>query len=137
MPDETPTAASLTAPRTRRGWVLIAALMAVFMAAVESTIIATAMPTIVGLLGGLDLLSWVFAAYLLSQAVTIPINGRLADLYGRKRVLIVGYISSVFGIAALVGPLLGAFLVQQVEWQTVFWINLPVGFASIGILAVA
>jgi EmrB/QacA subfamily drug resistance transporter len=193
MPDETPTAASLTAPRTRRGWVLIAALMAVFMAAVESTIIATAMPTIVGLLGGLDLLSWVFAAYLLAQAVTIPIYGRLADLYGRKRVLLVGsaifligsglcgfaqgmlalvlyrglqglgagaimpvattilgdvygaqdrarvggYISSVFGIAALVGPLLGAFLVQKVGWQTVFWINLPVGIASMIILAVA
>src|SRR5215469_15985837 len=131
--------------------------------------------------------------YLLAQAVTIPIYGRLADLYGRKRVLIVGsaifligsalcgfahdmlalvlyrglqglgagaimpvattilgdvygaqdrarvggYISSVFGIAALVGPLLGAFLVQQVGWQTVFWINLPVGLASMIILALA
>src|SRR6201987_900221 len=98
MPDETPTAASLTVPRTHRSWVLIAAMMAVFMAAVESTIIATAMPTIVGLLGGLDLLSWVFAAYLLAQAVTIPIYGRLADLYGRKRVLVVG--SAIFLIGS-------------------------------------
>jgi MFS family permease len=62
----------------------------------------------------------------------------LGDVYGpQERARIGGYISSVFGIAALVGPLLGAFLVQQVGWQTVFWINLPVGLASIGILAVA
>lgn len=93
MPDDT-TAPTISAPRTRRNLVLMAALMSVFMAAVESTIISTAMPTIVGLLGGLDLLSWVFAAYLLAQAVTIPIYGRLADLYGRKRVLIIG--SAIF-----------------------------------------
>jgi EmrB/QacA subfamily drug resistance transporter len=192
LPDESPAPpATLTAPRTRRVWVMIACLMAIFMAAVESTIVSTAMPTIVGLLGGLDLLSWVFAAYLLSQAVTIPIYGRLADLYGRKRVLMIGsaiflagsalcgfarsmpalvayralqglgagailpiattiigdlyepeergrvggYMSSIFGVAALVGPLLGAFLVQEVGWATVFWINLPVGAAAILLLA--
>ena len=63
----------------RRGMVLTAALIATFMAAVESSIIATAMPTIVGDLGGFRLFSWVFAAYLLTMAVTVPIYGRLAD----------------------------------------------------------
>ncbi len=62
----------------------------IFMAAVEGTIVATAMPTIVGDLGGFELFSWVFTAYLLTQAITIPIYGRLADLYGRKRMLLIG-----------------------------------------------
>src|SRR3984957_17390587 len=70
----------------RRSLVLAACLMATFMAAIESTIVATAMPTIVASLGGFDLFSWVFAIYLLTQAVSIPIYGRLADIYGRKAV---------------------------------------------------
>jgi EmrB/QacA subfamily drug resistance transporter len=172
--------------------VMAAALMATFMAAVESTIVATAMPTIVGDLGGFDLFSWVFAAYLLAMAVTIPIYGRLADIYGRKRVFfagaavfltgttlcglagnmimlvlfralqglgagaiqpiastivgdiytpaerarVQGYISSVFGVSAIVGPALGAFLVEHAHWSFVFWINLPVGAASIAMFAI-
>ncbi|HZS83598.1 MAG TPA: MDR family MFS transporter [Stellaceae bacterium] len=71
----------------RRSWVFAATMTAMFMAAIEGTIVATAMPTIVGQLGGFELLSWVFTAYLLPQAITVPIYGRLADLYGRKRVL--------------------------------------------------
>src|SRR5580704_1425451 len=150
----------------RRGLVLAAAMMATFMTAVETTIVATAMPTIVADLGDFHLFSWVFAVYLLAQAVSIPIYGRLADLYGRKRIFFVGasvfllgstlcgfargmlaliafralqgigagavqpvaytivgdiyspteraqvqgFLSSVFGCAAVVGPTLGAFL---------------------------
>jgi EmrB/QacA subfamily drug resistance transporter len=169
--------------RSARRLVLLAVMMATFMAAMESSIVATAMPSIVAALGGFSLFSWAFAAYLLTQAVTIPIYGRLADLYGRKRVFfagtslflvastlcglawamvplilfralqgagagaiqpiattiigdiyqpterarIQGYISGVFGVAAIIGPLLGAFLVQHVTWSLVFWINLPIG----------
>jgi EmrB/QacA subfamily drug resistance transporter len=169
--------------RSARRLVLMAVMMATFMAAMESTIVATAMPTIVAAVGGFRLFSWAFAAYLLTQAVTIPIYGRLADLYGRKRVFfagaglfliasalcglsramvslvlfralqgagagaiqpiattiigdiyepterarVQGYISGVFGIAAIIGPMLGAFLVQRVTWSLVFWINLPIG----------
>jgi EmrB/QacA subfamily drug resistance transporter len=58
------------------------------MVSVESSIVATAMPSIVAAVGGFDFVSWVFAAYLLSQAVAIPIYGRLADLWGRKGLLI-------------------------------------------------
>src|SRR5215203_481085 len=74
----------------RRGPVLAAALMAIFMPAVESSIVATALPTIIGDLGGFSLFSWVFAVPLLTMAATIPLYGRLADIYGRKRVFFTG-----------------------------------------------
>ncbi|MCG0313774.1 MAG: MFS transporter, partial [Calditerricola sp.] len=61
-----------------------------FMAAVEVTIVGTAMPRIVADLGGFALLGWVFSAYLLTQAVTMPLWGKLADLYGRKPAFVVG-----------------------------------------------
>ena len=76
--------------RGARRLILMAVMMATFMAAMESTIVATAMPTIVAALGGFRLFSWAFAAYLLTQAVTIPIYGRLADIYGRKHVFFAG-----------------------------------------------
>jgi EmrB/QacA subfamily drug resistance transporter len=178
-------------PSARRTLVLAACLMATFMAAVESTIVATAMPTIVAELGGFSLFSWVFAVYLLTQAVSIPVYGRLADIHGRKKVFYVGaglflvgstlcgfssnmvqlilfralqgfgaggvqpiattilgdiytpterahvqgLVSSVFGIAAVLGPSLGAFLVEQVSWELVFWVNLPIGAAAIAMIA--
>src|SRR6185437_1043365 len=157
----------------------------------ESSIVATAMPTIVADLGGFNLFAWVFAVYLLTQAVSIPVYGRLADIYGRKKVFyfgaglflvgstlcgfagnmqtlilfralqgfgaggvqpiattilgdiyspterahIQGLVSSVFGISAVLGPSLGAFLVEQVSWQLVFWVNLPIGVAAIVMVA--
>ena len=175
----------------RRTLVLAACLMATFMAAVESSIVATAMPTIVADLGGFNLFSWVFAVYLLTQAVCIPIYGRLADVYGRKKVFyfgaglfligstlcglsrnmlmlilfralqgfgaggvqpiattilgdiytpterahVQGLVSSVFGVSAILGPTIGAFLVEQVTWQFVFWVNLPIGVAAIAMIA--
>jgi EmrB/QacA subfamily drug resistance transporter len=179
-------------PAARRRLILLASLMATFITAVESSIVATAMPTIIGALGGFNLFSWVFAAYLLTMAVSIPVYGRLADLYGRKRVffagtgiflvgttlcgfsstmtwLIVwravqglgagavqpivstvvgdiyspadrarvqGYLSGVFGVAAVLGPALGAFIVTHLHWALVFWVNLPVGLAAIAMYAV-
>src|SRR5215468_4943265 len=75
---------------TRRRAVTAACVMAIFMAAVEVSIVATAMPTIVAELGGAHVFSWVFAAYLLTQAVSTPLYGRLADIYGRKPVFVAG-----------------------------------------------
>src|SRR3982074_1308924 len=75
-------------------------MMAIFMAAVEVTIVATAMPTIVAELGGGRFFSWVFAAYLLTQAVTTPIYGRLADIHGRKPVFVAGASLFLVGSAA-------------------------------------
>jgi EmrB/QacA subfamily drug resistance transporter len=86
--------ASRIAPREV---VFIAMILAIFMVSVEATIVATAMPTIVGDLGGLRYFSWVFGAYLLTQAVTIPIYGRLADFFGRKTLLIVAIVIFLTG----------------------------------------
>jgi EmrB/QacA subfamily drug resistance transporter len=72
--------------KVRRELVIAAMLISTFMAAVEVTVISTAMPTIVAELGGFSLFSWTFGAYLLTQAVVTPLYGRLADSYGRKRV---------------------------------------------------
>jgi hypothetical protein len=85
--------------RLSRGPVLAAAMMAIVLTATEGSIVATAMPTIVAEFGGFDLFSWAFAAFLLTQAVSIPIYGRLADQYGRKPVFFTG--ASLFLIASL------------------------------------
>ena len=163
------------------------------MAAIEGTIVATAMPTIVGALGGIDLFSWIFGAYLLTQAILIPIYGRLSDLYGRKPVLLFGigvfligsalcglawnmisliafrivqgigagalipvsqtvvadiysgeararmqgYISSTFGSAAIVGPMIGGLIATHVSWKAIFWINIPLGIVAASLLSIA
>lgn len=74
-------------PRERRFAVFAGLMLVLFLAALDSAIVATALPTIVGELGGLAHLSWVVTAYLLAQTVVTPLYGKLGDLYGRKRVL--------------------------------------------------
>jgi EmrB/QacA subfamily drug resistance transporter len=190
--DFAPASGATPAVPRRRTLVFAACLMATFMAAVESTIVATSMPTIVAHLGGFSLFSWVFAIYLLAQAVSIPVYGRLADIHGRKpvfyagaglfllgsalcgfapnmivlilfralqgfgaggvqpiaaticgdiytpaeRARVQGIISSMFGVAAVLGPSLGAWLVEHGAWQLVFWINMPIGIAAIVMISV-
>lgn len=172
---------------TNRPLVLASVILAMFMGAIEVTIVSTAMPAIVADLGGFRLYSWVFSAYLLMNAVTVLIYGKLSDLFGRKPVLffgiimfligsllcgfagsmkalilyrfiqgfgagavtplattiigdiytkeeranIQGYLSSVWGISAIIGPAIGGFLVQYASWHYVFWINIPLGLLSI------
>lgn len=72
--------------RTRIGIVTIGILLSLFMASMESTVISTAMPTIVRQLGGFELYSWVFAAFMLTSTTTVPLYGKLSDLYGRRPV---------------------------------------------------
>ena len=188
---EIATATASGVPLARRPLILAACMAATFMAAVEATIIATAMPAIAARLGGFSLYAWVFSAYMLGQAVTIPIYGRLADLYGRRRVFyagaaifllgstlcglagsmaqlvvfraiqglgaggvqpiantivgdiyspverarVQGMLSGVFGVSAVIGPSLGAFIVQYGAWPLVFWMNLPIGAAAIAMIA--
>jgi EmrB/QacA subfamily drug resistance transporter len=121
------------ANRGNRVWIFVAALASVFMTAIEATIIATAMPTIVGALGGFELLSWVFTSYLLAQTVTIPIYGRLSDIYGRKPILLIGI--AIF----LVGSVLCGFawsMVSLITFRAVQGIGagavMPVGRTLIG-----
>ena len=84
----------------RRTSVLVALLLVTAMAALEGTIVSTAMPTIIGDLSGLALYSWVFSIYLLTSTVTMPLYGRMADLHGRRRVLLVAIALFVGGAAA-------------------------------------
>jgi EmrB/QacA subfamily drug resistance transporter len=161
-------------------------MFGLFMASMEVTVVATAMPTIVSQLGGLAIYSWVFTAYMLASTTTVPIFGKLADLYGRRPIytasmlfflvgsllsgwaqtmpqLIVfrtiqgigagglmplaftmigdmftaaqrakmqGLFSGVWGVSSVVGPLLGGFLVDQVSWHWIFFINIPLGILA-------
>jgi EmrB/QacA subfamily drug resistance transporter len=105
--------------RTRRQTLLVFAglLMGMALAALDQTIVATALPTITGELGGLDHLSWVVTAYLLATTVSTPLYGKLGDLYGRKRLYqsaIVIFLagSALCGIAQSMGQLI-AFRVLQ------------------------
>ncbi|WP_404462062.1 MDR family MFS transporter [Sutcliffiella horikoshii] len=173
--------------KTKKPLVLAAIMLAMFMAAIEATIVSTAMPAIAADLGGFSLYSWVFSSYLLMNAVTVLIYGKLSDLFGRKPILtfgiivfligsllcgmatsiemlivfrfiqgfgagavmpiastivgdmytkeerakIQGYLSSVWGISAILGPAIGGLLVQYVSWRFVFWVNIPLGILAI------
>jgi EmrB/QacA subfamily drug resistance transporter len=76
---------------------VVALMFAISIAALDQTIVSTALPTVVGNLGGLSLFSWVFSVYLLALTVTVPLYGKLADLYGRKPVLLFGIFVFLLG----------------------------------------
>jgi MFS family permease len=91
------TAAAVTPqarPDVRVGPVFAALMLVMLLASLDSTIVATALPTIVGSLGGIEQLSWVVTGYLLASTITTPIAGKLADVYGRKLVLQAAWSSS-------------------------------------------
>src|SRR5690554_173948 len=171
----------------QRKWVLVALMLTMMLAAMDITIVSTAIPQIVGDLGGFSKFTWVFSIYLLAQTVTIPIYGKLSDLYGRKVILITGvvifligsaasatawdiyslilfrgiqgigagsimatvntiagdiysveerakiqgYLSSIWGISAIMGPTVGGALTEFINWRWIFLINLPLGALSI------
>src|SRR5512141_14868 len=86
-----PTSPEPDAPLTRDQLLVTAGIMAaIAVAALDSTVVGTAMPTIIGQLGGLAEYSWVFTAYLVTSTTTVPIFSRLADAYGRKPVFLFG-----------------------------------------------
>src|SRR3954447_26759585 len=102
------------APLSRKQFVLTFAglLLAMLLASLDQTIVSTALPTIVGDLGGLDQLSWVVTAYLLTATVSTPVWGRVSDLHGRKAlfqaslaVFLLG--SALSGVAGSIGELIG------------------------------
>ncbi|MFQ5988640.1 MAG: MDR family MFS transporter [Candidatus Methylomirabilales bacterium] len=76
--------------RQERRLVTAGVMVGIFLGAMESTVVATAMPTVVASLGGLEVYSWVFSSYLLTSTVTVPLWGKLSDLYGRRRFYLFG-----------------------------------------------
>lgn len=76
--------------RTRRKLITAGILGAMYLAAMESTVVTTAMPTVITRLGGLEIYAWVFSIYLLTSTVSIPVWGRLSDLYGRRKLYLAG-----------------------------------------------
>jgi EmrB/QacA subfamily drug resistance transporter len=171
--------------------VFIALMLGMFLAALDQSIVSTALPTIVGDLGGLNHLSWVVTSYLLASTVSTPIYGKLGDMYGRKPVFLVailiflagsmlaglsqsmaeligfralqgigagglmvgaqaiiadivpprergrymGLIGSVFAVAFVAGPLIGGFLVDNLSWRWVFYVNVPIGALAVVIVS--
>lgn len=172
--------------RTRLIVITASVMLALFLAAVELTVVGTAMPTIISQLGGLAQYSWVFSVYALASTMMTPIFGRLSDQFGRRPIFLIGMaiflvgsalsglsqnmtqlilfrtiqglgagaliplsftivgdiftlqqrarvqglFSSVWGVASLVGPLVGGFLVDNASWRWVFYINIPFGILA-------
>ncbi len=85
---------------THRFGTVVALLLALFMAAMEMTVVSTAMPTVVAELGGALHYAWVFSAYMLTSTVTVPIYGKLADVYGRKPIMLAAMGLFLFGSMA-------------------------------------
>jgi len=176
-------------PRRQVVITFVGVLLAMFLSSLDQTIVGIAMPRIITDLGGFTHYTWVTTAYMIASTVTVPITGKLIDMYGRKVLYIIGLIiftvfsllcglsqtmmqiiifrglqgagagimmanaftvigdlfppgqrgtyqgmiSAVFGLSSVIGPSLGGFLTDMLSWHWVFFINIPLGLAIIGL----
>src|SRR5438270_222492 len=180
-------------PRSRRTLAITVAglLLTLLLAALDSTIVATAMPHIVAEMRSFDRYTWITTAYLLTSTIAVPVVGKLADQYGRKpflvggtsffvvtsllcgvagnlwelvaaralqgigagvvtaavfaavptlfspsaRARIIGLFTGTYGLASIIGPLLGGVVTDSVGWRGVFYLNLPIGVVAVLLVA--
>ncbi len=164
-------------------------MLALFLGALDQTIVGTAMPRIITDLGGFTQYTWVTTAYIIASTITVPVTGKLTDMYGRKWFYVAGLIifivgsllsglsqtmtqiiifrglqgmgagvmtanafivigdlfppsergkyqglmAGVFGIASVIGPILGGFITDTLSWHWVFFVNIPFGILIIGL----
>ncbi|MBS4211226.1 MULTISPECIES: MDR family MFS transporter [Neobacillus] len=157
------------------------------ISALDANIMQTASPTIVKQLGGMELFAWIFVVYMLASTVTVPLYGKLSDMYGRKNLLMIAVgiftlgsilcgmansmvslviyrgiqglgaggmiplsmiivgdlftiekrgkiqavFSSIWAISSIVGPVMGSFFVEALTWRWIFFINIPIGIATV------
>ena len=169
--------------RGSRNAIVAAIMLGMLLAALDQTIVATALPTIVSDVGGANHLSWVVTSYLLAETIMTALIGKFGDLFGRKRAFLIsvvlflvgsaacgladsmlalvvfralqglgaggllvtasaviadvvpleergkyqGLLGSIFGVATVVGPLLGGLFVDHLSWRWAFYVNLPLG----------
>lgn len=118
---------------TRNRWIVAGLMLGLFLSAMDQTVTATAMPTIIRNLGGMSLYSWVFSIYMLTTTATIPIFGKLADLYGRRLIYLVGMALFVIG-SALCG--LASDMVQLIIFRGIQGLGagalMPIAMTIIG-----
>jgi len=119
---------------SRRRWAVTAGVMTgMFIAALEATVVGTAMPTVIASLGGLNHYSWVFSAYLVTSTVTVPVWGKLSDLYGRRLLYQIGII--IFLIGTMLSGMSGS-MTQLIIFRAVQGLGagalVPLGMTIIG-----
>jgi EmrB/QacA subfamily drug resistance transporter len=171
----------------RNKYVFWGLVITTLISALDANIMQTASPTIVRQLGGMELFAWVFSVYMLASTITVPLYGKLSDMYGRKRLLMISVglftigsilcgmansmvmlivfkgvqglgaggmvplsmiivgdlftierrgkiqavFSSIWAISSVVGPILGSFFVEALTWRWIFFINIPIGIATV------
>lgn len=170
----------------RKVTIMMAIVAAMFFAAINQTIVSTAMPRIIAILGGMDYYTWVITIYMLTSTISTVLVGKLSDIYGRKPFILAGIVffiigafltgfskdifqlityrgiqgigagiimasaftavgdlfaprergkwtgvmMAVFGFSSVIGPTLGGWIVDHMDWEWVFWIFLPLGVVA-------
>ncbi|MBV8719815.1 MAG: MFS transporter, partial [Chloroflexi bacterium] len=180
-------------PRRDLVLTVVGLMLTLLLAALDQTIVGTAMPRIIADLQGFEHYAWVTTAYLLTSTAVVPISGKLSDMYGRKIFLLTsaagfvltsalcglsqdmtqlilfrgaqglaggvltstiftvisqifppaerarfqGLFSGIFGLASIVGPLIGGYLTDNLSWRWVFYVNLPIGIIAFAVLVLS